>query len=78
MCAKLENCIYFWCPHLKNDVEKLKMVQKRMTKISAGWRKSLRDLNWFSLSKRKMRDANYRCISIFKGRKSHRTGPFVS
>lgn len=56
----LEDCTQFWCPYFQTDIEKLKEVQKRATKLSKGWRKfltmRLKEINQFSLSKRRLRD----------------------
>ena len=68
----LEYCIQFWSPYYQKDVDKLERVQRRLTKMiprlrNMPYEERLKNLNLFSLSKRRMRGDLIEVFKIFKG-----------
>ena len=68
----LEYCVHFCLPHYRKDVEALKRVQRRITRMLPGlesmdYDQRLRELGLYSLERRRMRGDMIEVHKVLRG-----------
>ena len=68
----LEYCVQAWCPYYQKDIDKLERIQRRVTKMipclrNKSYEDRLKELNLFSLTKRRLRGDLIQVFKIIKG-----------
>ena len=69
---QLECCVQFWVSHFRRDVDNMERVQRRATCMIRGqqgrpYEERLRDLDLFSLQKRRLRGYLVPCYKLVRG-----------